>query len=427
MKNDRQLGHGVRMAFSSDDDRVTVTSKWLPLGWSVRRGMVPGTALAIGDELYEVVRLDAVAEGDRWELHRWPEREVARIVVTVDEAWIAARAAEIDDLRRGSRRRFLAWPWLMVLGLAPAVLQRRWSDDWGYPAASASRWSAVAEMVFGAFATSQLILASFGREALLPSVIRMAGPLLVIEGLIRLAMVAADDLPHGSVLTLPIRWVIGRDPVQPTGVVPSIRSCDADSGELVVATTEMRNDWDYDGQLQYRGEWYRLRSSGQEGRAWVYRFGRETATDTLPERTLTLRPPALPTDSARDDQGALPGLFSGAIMSALLCLGPARHQRRWADRFGFNPIWFTIVGTAAELIGGGLNLGQTHAAPATLVSLVNVVVVLDGLARLLLMALHKGPVGSILGWPLGPLFDRWLPPSSRALDSPDEGSDRVTR
>lgn len=323
---DAQLGHGVRVVFSGDD-RLTITSRWLPLGWSVRRGMVPGTAVLVGGELREVVRLDAVAEGDRWELHRWPEREVARVVVTVDEAWVAARAAEIDNLRRGSRKRLLAWPWLMVLGLAPAALQRRWSDDWGYPAASASRWSAVAEMIFGAFAVSQLILAAIGEEALLPSVIRLAGPLLVIEGLTRLAMVAADDQPHGSVMALPIRLMIGSDAVQPGRVVPSIRSYDDDSGELVVATTEMRKDWDYDGQLQYRGEWYRLRSSGQEGRAWVYRFGRETAADTVPERTLTLRPPALPTDSLRDDRGALPGLFSGVILSALLCLGPARHQR----------------------------------------------------------------------------------------------------
>jgi len=90
------------------------------------------------------------------------------------------------------------------------------------------------------------------------------------------------------------------------------------------------------------------------------------------------------------------------------CFAPPVIQERWA-RVLEVPTWtFTLPGAGGELFGGYLDLASGEADGGMLGAL-SAFLVAEGLARLCLMALGRRPVGSVLGWPLRSLWDRWFP------------------
>ncbi len=97
-------------------------------------------------------------------------------------------------------------------------------------------------------------------------------------------------------------------------------------------------------------------------------------------------------------------------MTAAVCLAPADQQRRWGDRFGTWPGWFTLAGAGAEIVGSLVNLAGTTASTATVMVVLDAVFLLDGLGRLVLAGARRGPVGSIVGWIVAPFIERRLPP-----------------
>jgi len=203
--SERDLGHGVKVG--GREGAPVVRSAALDLGWRPPAGPLPGTAVRWRGALWEVVRREAGPWGLRWRLRPWPEGTVARDVVALDRAAVAAAAAAATDARRGARLRAAALVVLPLVGLAPAALQRRWRDAWGFPAAAATRLSALLELVAGGAGVVAALVSLAGAGGVLPRALgwlRVAGPALFGEGLVRLALVAADEEPVGSVFTWPL-------------------------------------------------------------------------------------------------------------------------------------------------------------------------------------------------------------------------------
>ena len=94
---------------------------------------------------------------------------------------------------------------------------------------------------------------------------------------------------------------------------------------------------------------------------------------------------------------------------SLACLAPGRTQERWGRHLEVRPAWFTILGAGAELVGGVVNLEQSSPDEATLQLLVNLFFMIEGVARCFLLVVRGRPVGSLLGVPLGPILERWIP------------------
>ncbi len=401
------LGHGVRVS-GRPAGGWQVASARIRLPWTVRTGGLVGSAVLWRDEAYEVVEAVAGDEATSWTLEPWSEGEAMRGVFRLDRAWIGSLA---DAERTGSRAVRLWWWTLAVaplLALAPAAVQRRWRAAWGFPAVGATATSGVLELAVGAVGLIQAMTMAFQGPWFLPGPLRplvAIGPLMAVEGLIRLLSALGHGEPMGSLVGLPLA-ALQRHPPSQSGVRgPEIRILDEPCGVLELTSETYRADWTADGVLNYRDRAWRMRSVERVGGRWRYRF--EPADGDGDGPTLRLLPP--PPGSPAVVQPESPTLLAIALASTLACLAPRVYQERWARHLGVRPIWFTLLGAGAELVGGWVNLGRATSGGEWLQLAVNLFFLVEAVARLALLVSRGRPVGSLLGIPLRPLLERLIP------------------
>lgn len=358
-------------------------------------------------EPYEVVAEEASGSDQGWILQPWPDPEVMRTVFRLDEAWIEAHAVADEDHRRGRVIRWLSLPVAPLLALAPARLQRWWQDSWGFPAAAATLVSAVFELVAGGVGVVQVLALTFGSDWFLSGPFRLAaviGPALFAEALVRLATAAARAEPMGSVVGLPLALLFPAAPAPRQSTRPVVRLEKAESGVLEVFSETIRRDWVPDGVLRYRGRPYRLAGLENLGSGWRYRFER---TDDE-----AVGPPLRLTETTRRmeaaDRGQPPSIIRTTLVTAVMCMAPRRYQERWARHLGVRPLWFTLLGAGAELVGGWINLEQGSGGGSSTPA-VNLFFLVEAVTRLALLVSTGRPVGSVLGWAANPLLARMMP------------------
>jgi hypothetical protein len=400
------LGHGVRVSPSVGDELI-VTSPRHELGWRVAKGETPGTAVVWRDIPFEAVNRSAAGRGDRWVLRRWDEASAMRGVFKLDSESVREIAERAVAEARGRQARRTTLLLLPLLGLAPARLQKRWADTWGFNAERATQISAIFEMLAGALGIIQIAAAAFGGEFFMPLVLALPGPLLFAFGTARLTLVFADGEPVGSPVGLPLLLFTPKPTPQIDRSAPVVRSFDETEEMLELVSPVLRRDWDRDGTLRYRGSHYRLQRTGQEGRSWVYWFGR-CAGDDPGDRELRLAPPPETPYVPRHAESEPPSILCTALVSAAVTLGPRSDQEVWGAHLGVHPMWLTVIGASAELVGGVVNLRNDLGPEASLLVLLDFFLVGEGLLRIG-SALTGRPVGSVFGWALRPLYRRWLP------------------
>lgn len=399
------LGHGV-YASPGDEGDLIVSSPRLELGWRVAEGRVPGTGVLWGGKSYEVVSRVEAGRGSRWKLRGWDDPTAMRNVFKLDRDSIQGVADSAELEARGRLARGWTLAVLPVLGLAPAALQKKWSNEWGFAAGRATMVSAILEMLAGGAGTVQLAAAAFGADFFMPPALAVPGPLLFISGCGRLVMVFGDGEPVGSILGAPFLLLVRKSGAQAEQSVPALRLLDEAKGVLVLVSPVLRRDWDRDGILRYRGQRFRFDGVGQEGRSWVYRFIRADG-HSADEPALRLRPPR-PTAPVKPAIEEPPSFLRTMLMTAAVTLGPASDQVIWAKELGINPRWLTVMGGAAELVGGVANLMNDLGSAHPWLALLDFFLVGEGLLRLG-SALTGRPMGSTFGWIIRPLYRRWLP------------------
>jgi hypothetical protein len=178
------------------------------------------------DNAFEVVARSEMGGGTSWTLSQWDEPTAMRDVFTLDRDSVrdAAEIAEAEARNRRSR----GWSMVLlpVLGLAPAALQKRWENEWGFAAGRATFMSAIIEMLAGGAGTVQMAAAAFGGAFFMPLALAIPGPILFLSGAARMAMVFGDGEPVGSPLGAPFLLLVPKDPdARPTPPPP--RSTDA--------------------------------------------------------------------------------------------------------------------------------------------------------------------------------------------------------
>jgi hypothetical protein len=398
------LGNGVYVS-RAENGQLVVTSPRLDLGWRPARGRVPGTAVVWHDQPFEVAVRVAAGNGHRWDLRPWRDASAMRNIVRLDVETVGAAAARAIADRRGERYRRGMLPLLPVLGLAPAKVQKRWESEWLFPAELATWVSTAAELLGGAFGVVQAVALLFGGGWFLPAPLRfmaVVGPLMCGEAIVRLILVAGDQEPVGSLFGLPFKLL--EKPVTRTGPAtdPEVRFFDDANGVLELVSPVNRIDWGRDGLLPYRDRWYVLERADREGRLWTYRFTRHPGG---PENwcVLRLRPPTSTEFVAPRHTSPPPSILRTSLVTAAVTLGPRADQERWADHLGVSARWLTVVGAAAELVGGLTNLGRDATSAGPMLVLLDVFLILEGSLRLL-SALGGKPMGSLFGWLLRPLY-----------------------
>lgn len=414
----RDLGHGVRV-LPGDGNGLVVLSESLDLGWRARVGGASGSAVMWQGSGFEVVDREPWRRGARWRLEPWTGGDVMRVVLPLDEAAIgsAAKAARLAALST----RIRPWLWLLspVLGFAPAAWQRRWRNTWGYPATIATWLSALLELAVGAAGVIETISAMGAGVSIFPWIPRpivFISLVLSVESLIRLAQVAADSEPVGSVFGLVAAVFERRSPrVEEPLPAPSVEAFDATAGTLELLSLIQRRDWEGPGQLPYRGDVFALEATTRLGESWVYHFAKVDAADERPRPVHRLLLPRSKVEGRTfSDQ---PGVVKTVLLSIACTMAPCRFQERWAWQLGVRPAWFTVIGAAAELIGGLSNLGGGRGG-GFLALLLNLFFVFEALVRFSSVVLKGRPQGSLFGLPLVPILERILPEPGPLSEDP---------
>jgi len=401
------LGAGVQVS-TLPDGSLLVRSERLRLPWAARSGGSVGPAVLLGGVPFEVVDRQRAGSGEAWTLRSWPEGEAMRGVFPLDQVWVA----NLERERAGDRRARLRWcllPVVPLLGFAPASLQTSWELRWGFPAATATLLSALAELALATVGVVHVLASAFGGPGMASGPLAwlgLASPLLLVESFVRLKHVSAAGEPIGSALSLPLALLAPPGPLAAANSAPAVRSFDRDEGSLVMSSAIHRADWMADGVLWYRDEPYRLASVAREGRGWIYSFGRlDAATEGPALRLLPLASRPLP--SAR---GRPPNLTRTTVATALACLAPRELQEEWGPRIGVRPVLLTILGAGAECCGALVNLQAGAAGGSPFALAVNLGVLVEGVTRYTLLVGSGRPVGSLVGLALRPLLARLLAP-----------------
>jgi hypothetical protein len=386
---------------------LIVSSPRFDLGWRAVEGKTPGTAVVWRGQPFEVADRFEAGQGERWVLRRWDQTTAMRGVFKLDAESIREIAERSVAEARGRQVRRLTHLLLPVLGLAPARLQKHWADEWGFNGERATKLSAVFEMLVGALGIVQIAAAAFGGDFFMPPVLAYPGPLLFAFGVARLALVFADGEPVGSPVGLPLLLLTPKPIRQSDKPTPVVRFFDETNGVLELVSPILRRDWDRDGTLRFRGNFYRLRKTGQEGRDWIYVFER-CGGDASFGRTLRLAPPPEVPYVPRHAGSEPPSVIRTALVTAVVTLGPRSDQELWGEHLGVHPIWLTLMGAVSELVGGVVNLKNDLGPEAGVLVLLDFFLIGEGLLRSG-SALTGRPMGSVFGWALRPLYRRWLP------------------
>jgi hypothetical protein len=411
----RDLGHGVRV-MPGDGGGIVVLSANLDLGWRPREDDRPGSAVMWEGSGFEVVEREPWRRGARWILEPWRGEDVMRVVLPLDSATVATNARTAQTAIRAAELRPLLWIGSPILGFASASRQRRWRDDYGFPATLATSISAIGEIVVGTLCVIEIVVSMFADEPLFPWIPRMLVPLglvVFIEGAIRLAQIVSDPGPVGSLFGLPFTILDRREsPSSELLPAPTVRAFDAAAGTLELLSTIHRRDWEEPGILPYRGELFTLAGSERFGESWVYEFHRVEDAADAPATRLRLVPPRSRTEgrSFADQRGAV----ETVLLSIAATLAPRRFQERWAGEIRVRPFWFTLMGASAELLGGLANLGAPGDQPALNV-LISLFFCGEAIVRFSSLVFRGRPLGSVLGLPLAAILDRYLPEGGRSV------------
>jgi hypothetical protein len=239
----------------------------------LRRPGHPGTAVRMGEDLFEIVA--AEKSGAEWvyRLEPWTGQDTIRVYVVWNEASEREFAAGRRDERIRQRKGFLAWGAQAFLGFLPAKSQERLAEATGLDPARATFWSAALEIVVATpFAILFVIsLAAGGMGRLGRSVPIWAGLLALpalAEGLFRLAAVISTGEPIGSLaLALLGLRLKSEDPqFVATDEILTIE------GALTVVSPVPKVWWERAGGVTYGGESYILTESRREKDKFAYRF-----------------------------------------------------------------------------------------------------------------------------------------------------------
>ena len=238
-----------------------------------RRPGHPGTAVRIGEDLFEVVGVEN--SGGHWvyRLEPWTGQSAVRVYVE----WGERAEREFSDALREDRileqKRLLAWGTQAWLGFLPAKHQENLHQSIGLIPVRATLWSAILETAASVpFAFWFLINTFAGGMGILGGYIPAWAGILAVaaaaEGLFRLVAVISTGEPIGSfpLALLGLRLKADdRDEVM-------VDDISVIGGVLNVVSPVSKVWWERAGGVEYRGESYILAGSGRDGTAFSYRF-----------------------------------------------------------------------------------------------------------------------------------------------------------
>jgi hypothetical protein len=240
----------------------------------MRRPGHPGTAVRLGEDLYEVVAAEKSDGEWVYRLEPWTGQDTIRVYVEWGEESERDFTAGLRDDRIQEQKNLLAWGAQAFLGFLPAKKQERLYQATGLDPARATFWSAALEiMIASPFAFLFVInmVTGEGMRGLGVSIPTWGGVLafaVMAEGVFRLAAVISTGEPIGSLFLalLGLRLKSEGPQYDPSDEILAIE------GELNVVSPVPKVWWERTGGVTYGGESYILAGSGRKKTKFFYRF-----------------------------------------------------------------------------------------------------------------------------------------------------------
>lgn len=178
-----------------------------PKGWRPRtpaisrRAEHPGTAVAWGEDVFEVVQVESLPDGEtRYSLAPWREDFAIRSLERYDAASEEAREAERRWRKNARRKRLLAIGLSPVLGHLPGTVQESMEREFGAPANLMTVASALPLFVLGVVGLlAGVARIAGGSLAPLPEPSLPLSIYLVLESSLRISLVVTQSRPAGSI------------------------------------------------------------------------------------------------------------------------------------------------------------------------------------------------------------------------------------
>lgn len=366
-----------------------------------RRPGHPGTAVRIGEELYEIVAAEPTGGEWVYRLEPWAGHDAIRAYVEWDEMSEREFAASLRAKQIREQKDLLAWSAQAWLGFLPAENQERLAQSRGLNPARATFWSAALEILAGfpfafAFFINLFAAAGGGGSSSVPDWAGALASVALADGIFRLVAVISTGEPIGSLFLVLLR--LRRRPDGP-------RYAGGDEvleiGESLSVLSPVRKAWwERSGGVTYKGEGYTLADSGREKKKYSYRFqkggGRFPPLDPQMERFRNR------SSDLSYVFAILWGFLPEARQKALAFYGRYRPAPYVLVSIGINSLAaLAMVGPGLKgLAGGGLEIGS-------LVLFVAALALFAESAWRLARLLGDGrPSGSWLGVLVMPLYDR---------------------
>jgi hypothetical protein len=367
----------------------------------LRRPSHPGTAVRIGEDIYEVVA--AERDGDEWvyRLEPWPDGHIIRAFVEWGGDSAREFTAALREERIRGQKNFWTWTAQAVLGFLPAENQARISEARGMDPARATFWSAALESLASFPFAFMFLIETFaggvaGASRSVPAWVGLLAAAALGDGLFRLVAVISIGEPVGSLFLVFLRFRLRSEAPPP------------DTGDEVLETEEALNIvspvpkawWERAGGVMYKGESYILAGWDRQTNRYCYRFRRGGGGFPVLDPEL---------EKARNRSSDHSYVF--AILWGFLPRG-LQEALEFYGRYRPRPNVLISIGLTAlvalAFVGPGLrNLSRSVFEPGSLALLAVALFLLAECATRLLRLLREGRAsGSVLGLLVRPLYDR---------------------
>ena len=252
----------------------------------------PGTAVRIGEDLFEVVSAQKIAGEWVYGLEPWDPGHVTRVTVEWGSGAEGAFMARLRTERIQAGKRTLALGGQVLIGFLPAKFQERLAQTLEFDPGRATLYSALLEIAVSLVPSFYFGLQLAGAAGRLgPFIPNWAGFLALIalaEGAVRFIINISSGDPVGS-LALAILGLSLKKPKKEDVMSDDYALC---GDTLEVRAPTPKAWWERAGGITYRGEPFILTASALERTTHVYRFRKGSSgfpeADPVMERELNI-------------------------------------------------------------------------------------------------------------------------------------------
>jgi hypothetical protein len=196
--------HGSDRVRVGDDGRRVISSRY-PKGWQARTPRTltsrehPGTAILWDEQWFEVTAIEPLAAGERYVLEPWPDAHAIRISDQYDEESERRREEQHHSRLRREKGRKTANLLGMFTGQLPAAVQEQLASELGLLAPKLTLLSLIPQFVFIVF-VAYSVSGSIISGRGIPVLPILAAAYFVIENLVRFNMAFSSNRPMGSAI-----------------------------------------------------------------------------------------------------------------------------------------------------------------------------------------------------------------------------------